>query len=222
MNRVLASGPKAQAVVARGVILGVADNEIDRRLVFEIGRVAPTQQISAASSADQISGLCLHANPLVIVLDIQLLGPAPLDGQLEKFMAKAPVILFGGPKRQTEFAHLLASDRLDFVGRCGDFIPLVVSLFQRRLRFSEMSKDSAVSTWPGAPPDIATIFRHEINNPLTGILGNAELVLAHSDRISAVDKQRLQTVVNLAVRLRETIRRVSNSLETEHSSAQSA
>ncbi|MGZ4391837.1 MAG: histidine kinase dimerization/phospho-acceptor domain-containing protein, partial [Gaiellaceae bacterium] len=25
---------------------------------------------------------------------------------------------------------------------------------------------------------MATIFRHEINNPLTGILGNAELLLA--------------------------------------------
>jgi nitrogen-specific signal transduction histidine kinase len=61
--------------------------------------------------------------------------------------------------------------------------------------------------------DLGTIFRHEINNPLTGILGNAELVLGHSERLTTIDSQRVQTVVDLAVRLRETIRRLSNGWE---------
>jgi CheY-like chemotaxis protein len=50
-------------------------------------------------------------------------------------------------------------------------------------------------------------------NPLTGILGNAELVLSHRSRLPPADAQRLQTVVDLAVRLRETTRRLSNALE---------
>ncbi len=41
-------------------------------------------------------------------------------------------------------------------------------------------------------------------------------------RLSAVDTQRLQTVVDLAVRLRETIRRLSNAWENPSSSAESA
>ena len=65
--------------------------------------------------------------------------------------------------------------------------------------------------WAEFPSDMATIFRHEINNPLTGILGNAELLLARRDHLSTVDTQRLQTVVDLAVRLRETTRRLSNA-----------
>jgi signal transduction histidine kinase len=159
----------------------------------------------------------------VIVLDVQLFGPAPMDEQLDDFIAKAPVILFGSPQRQVEFARLLAGDRLDFVGRCGDFIPLVVSLLERRLQSTAIPKAASLSSsLAETAPDLASIFRHEINNPLTGILGNAELVLAHSDGVSSIDKQRLQTVVDLAVRLRETIRRVSNSIENEHSSAQSA
>ena len=57
-------------------------------------------------------------------------------------------------------------------------------------------------------------FPHEINNPLTGILGNAELLLSHGTRLPAMDVQRLQTVVELAVRLRETIRRLSDAWES--------
>lgn len=72
------------------------------------------------------------------------------------------------------------------------------------------------------PGDIRAIFRHEINNPLTGIFGNAEMLLAHAERLSTVDTQRLQTVVDLAVRLRKTIRRLSNAWETHPPSAKSA
>jgi hypothetical protein len=72
------------------------------------------------------------------------------------------------------------------------------------------------------PGDIETIFRHEIDNRPMGILGNAELVLAHADRLSPTDTQRLQTVVDLSVRLRETVRRLGNVLERQLSSAKSA
>ena len=57
------------------------------------------------------------------------------------------------------------------------------------------------------------LLRHEVNDPLTGILGNAELVLSHRGRLPPADVHRLQTVVDLAVRLRETTRRLSNALE---------
>jgi signal transduction histidine kinase len=63
------------------------------------------------------------------------------------------------------------------------------------------------------PPEFAEVLRHEINNPLTGILGNAEMVLAHRDRLPAAAAKRLEIVVDLAVRLRETIRRLSVSRE---------
>ena len=54
-----------------------------------------------------------------------------------------------------------------------------------------------------------------MNNPLTGILGDAELLLAHSERFPANETQRIRTVVDLAVRLRGTVGRVSNAWETE-------
>jgi signal transduction histidine kinase len=53
-----------------------------------------------------------------------------------------------------------------------------------------------------------------VNNPLTGILGNAELLLSRRDRISADMVERLEVIAELAIRLRETIRRLSNALES--------
>ncbi|HME13050.1 MAG TPA: histidine kinase dimerization/phospho-acceptor domain-containing protein, partial [Candidatus Acidoferrum sp.] len=70
---------------------------------------------------------------------------------------------------------------------------------------------------PGQPlegEDFGEVLRHELNNPLTGILGNAELLLAEirrSDdgRLPPGGLQRLETITALAVRMRETIRRIS-------------
>jgi len=70
--------------------------------------------------------------------------------------------------------------------------------------------------------EVAEIFRHDINNPLTGILGNAELVLSHGGKLAPADIQRLQTVVELAVRLRETIRRLSDGWGVESRTSKSA
>jgi len=61
-----------------------------------------------------------------------------------------------------------------------------------------------------------------VNNPLTGILGNAELLLSHRERLAPIDAQRLQTVLDLAIRLRETVRRLGNAFEAGVPAAKSA
>jgi len=69
------------------------------------------------------------------------------------------------------------------------------------------------------------LLRHEMNNPLTGILGNAELLLAevrrkNDGRLPHGGQQRLETIAALAVRLRETVRRLSQECETRQDPAQ--
>jgi signal transduction histidine kinase len=69
-----------------------------------------------------------------------------------------------------------------------------------------------------ADEDFGEVLRHELNNPLTGILGNAELLLAEIHRkndgqIPEGGEQRLETIAALAVRLRETVRRLSQEWE---------
>jgi signal transduction histidine kinase len=61
--------------------------------------------------------------------------------------------------------------------------------------------------------DFGEVLRHELNNPLTGILGNAELLLVELRRqnveLPPQCMTRLETIAELAVRMRETVRRLS-------------
>ena len=65
--------------------------------------------------------------------------------------------------------------------------------------------------------DFGAVLRHELNNPLTGILGNAELLLVELRRknleLPAPAQSRLETIASLAVRMRETVRRLSEEWE---------
>ncbi|MGB7730951.1 MAG: histidine kinase dimerization/phospho-acceptor domain-containing protein [Candidatus Acidiferrum sp.] len=67
--------------------------------------------------------------------------------------------------------------------------------------------------------DFGAILRHELNNPLTGILGNAELLLAELQRknldLPEQARIRLETIAELAVRMRDTVRRLSEEWQAQ-------
>jgi signal transduction histidine kinase len=68
--------------------------------------------------------------------------------------------------------------------------------------------------------DFGEILRHELNNPLTGILGNAELLIVELCRKNMELPQhdaraRLETIATLAVRMRETVHRLSEGWERQ-------
>lgn len=64
----------------------------------------------------------------------------------------------------------------------------------------------------GSPADLARVIRHEVNNPLTGILGNAELILADGADLPEKTRERLTTIIYLAVRLRDVLRELEERL----------
>ena len=51
--------------------------------------------------------------------------------------------------------------------------------------------------------ELLTSFRHEINNPLTGILGQAQLLLR--EELSEKARKRTETIEALAMRLRDIV-----------------
>lgn len=51
--------------------------------------------------------------------------------------------------------------------------------------------------------DLITRVRHEINNPLTGVLGQAQLLLR--EELSDKARKRAQTIEELAIRLRDIV-----------------
>lgn len=69
----------------------------------------------------------------------------------------------------------------------------------RRVRQRQENEDE-----PNLDPTVFSL-RHEINNPLSGILGNAELALAAKTKVSADVRERLERIVQLAMQIRELL-----------------
>jgi signal transduction histidine kinase len=51
--------------------------------------------------------------------------------------------------------------------------------------------------------EVIARLRHEINNPLTGVLGQAQLLLR--EELSEKTRKRVQTIEELAIRLRDIV-----------------
>jgi signal transduction histidine kinase len=200
--------------IERNALFAVADAKLAALLSRESKRYSDFGSIALAVNFAELRRQVAACSPRVILLDERILEGAPLFESLRQLTQAAPVILVAAIARQREVVRLVAEGDVDFVARAGDFAWLAASLVERRLRWAERSETALGAPWAGLPIDTAEIFRHEINNPLTGILGNAELVLSHRDKLPPADTQRLKTVVDLAVRLRETTRRLSNAWDT--------
>lgn len=194
------------------VLIGVVDSVLAKKLISELTTVAPEAIVIASLSLSQFSDILSNSNPGVIFLDTDLLAGRSISEAVDRFSKIAPLILLTPVNKQAEIAKVISSSNVDFIGRVGEFIPVASALIERQLRKAQLSLGENRAEFFSLAT-LGELFRHEINNPLTGILGNTELVLAHRENLSAIDAQRLQTVVDLAVRLRESIRRFSNECE---------
>jgi signal transduction histidine kinase len=201
--------------VELATVCGIADRVLAEKLCREIASLSGSAPVSVAGSLPDLLERMAASRPRVIVLDDELAEGQPLTEFLRQMTAAAPVVLIAALDRQREVAALIADGKLDFVARLGDFIPLAACLVARHLTHAKRGPSKLVMMPGTMSEELSEIFRHDINNPLTGILGNAELVLSHSAGFPAADIQRLQTVVELAVRLRETIRQLSDAMEAQ-------
>jgi signal transduction histidine kinase len=210
------------AAAERTVVAGIASRELANRLAIELERSLPTHHFFLVGDLASLRQRAAHFFPRVLLLDYEIFEGAPLSAALPPLCEIAPVVLLAPPGLQSEIAPFVAEGGVEFVSRSGECPALAAALVQRRLRWAETSDSVSQLPWNESSGDIAEILRHEINNPLTGILGNAEMLLNHRDRLPAADTQRLQTVVDLAVRLRETVRRLSVLWDSQARPARSA
>jgi signal transduction histidine kinase len=208
--------------LAPSVLLICADSGLTRRYIAELASAGGPHQTPLATSLAQARNLLIESTPCVILLDESGLGPnggaAPIEitaGELTKF---APVVVAAAAHHHESLAFLVSSGAVDLVVRTGNFAPVTAGLVARRARlgvraFTISSKGGELER------DFGELLRHEVNNPLTGILGNAELLLKRRDWLPPQAVARLETIAELAVRLRETIRRLSDSWESGRGSA---
>jgi signal transduction histidine kinase len=193
-------------------------------------------QVPIATSVAQARSCIGRAVPAVILLDESAAAPGQFTNVLRDFAQIAPIVFLAASENLArwcalgELSNLVTQGRVDCVQRQGDFVPLATRLIERHANRRAESLGFRTGRYAGsstmtaaanrvpldpedAPLDFGEVLRHEVNNPLTGILGNAELLLSRRDRMSADMVERLEIIADLAIRLRETIRRLSNALE---------
>lgn len=148
-----------------------------------------------------------------------------LAAALAQLAGYAPVVWIGNAEDAEEISPVMRLLPVDFVPRSALCLPAAVNMVERRLRSAGASTTGhgpghatfsfANSALEGR--DFGQVLRHELNNPLTGILGNAELVLLEVRRgrleLPAHTLQRLEVITDLAVRMRETVRELSDRWE---------
>jgi hypothetical protein len=234
-------------------ILLVSDDAALRATArHELETMDKRRHVSSVSSVDAARRIVEDAAPAVILLTEasetkQDHGPSRrstdrLDVAVSSLATFAPVVVIGDAEHQTELSGLVAAGTADYVVRAGGCLTVALGLVERRLR--QAQSDAQVA--PAPPPsslgpldslpsdalirireDFGEVLRHELNNPLTGILGNAELLLSEirrksDDRLPQGAPQRLETIAALAVRLRESVRRLSTEWESRQGPAASA
>jgi len=192
-----------------------ANPDLTREYINEFQNAGESFHLRPLAWLAQAGQLCPEAS--VSVLDESGLEDGSKEGlesAVNSLAESGPVIVVAAPERQSELTFLLTSGAADFVARTGNFVPVAVGLAERRIRLASADfMNFANGPSEESSKDFGEILRHEVNNPLTGILGNAEMLLARRDRLPASAIERLETIANLAVRLRETVRRLSSAVE---------
>jgi signal transduction histidine kinase len=176
-----------------------------------------------AASVDEARRKMGRSAPGAVFLDESAIGFGLGDDTLESAVAllseTAPVVVAAAREKQAGMAFLITSGAVDFVARTGRYLPIVAGMLDRRVRMAERVTGMVQFSRDELSGDFGEILRHEVNNPLTGILGNTELLLARRDRLPPSAVERLETIAELAVRLRETVRRLSNAWDERHEHA---
>jgi len=204
------------------VLVGMPSGRERDELVRCICETDAFWEIATASAFTELESLAARDLPGVIVLSESILRQGMLLAEAaHRLTVFAPVVVLASSERQSDMVGLVVSGEVDFVTSSGEFASVATAFVERRLNWPQSYSREFRSAWTAdAPSDFAEILRHEINNPLTGILGNAELLLAQlRDKLPPLSVQRLETVVDLAVRLREKVRRLAAEPENCESSA---
>ena len=170
----------------------------------KIGPSAATAVFLDESAADIVSGKETLESAVVLLTEI------------------APVVVAAAPEKQAGIGFLIISGAVDFVAHSGEFLPIVAGMLDRRVRMADRASGTIQFPKDGLSGDFGEILRHEVNNPLTGILGNTELLLARRDKLPPAAIERLETIAELAVRLRETVRYLSNAWDEHYEHARHA
>jgi signal transduction histidine kinase len=213
-------------LTSRTIFIISGDTVMAQRCVEELASFGGRYRTSVVGTVEQARKRIGRSAPAAVFLDESAIdivhGGETVESAVAMLTETAPVVVAAAPEKQAVMGFLITSGAVDFVSRTGNFLPIVAGMLDRRVRMAERATGMIQFPKDELSGDFGEILRHEVNNPLTGILGNTELLLARRDRLPPSAVERLETIAELAVRLRETVRRLSNAWDEHHEHARPA
>lgn len=179
----------------RVLLLGVRPEE-RKALGQALAAGGPQARLSVVNRVQEVANLVAAGQVGALICDLaaftslQEAFPATLGGE-----HPVAVLALASPGSEEQAAALVKREETEILLRQGNYLPLLNAWLLRALK-------RHLTSWE----EIGRIIRHEINNPLTGVLGNAELILTDPTPLSPQVRKRLSTIINLAVRMRDVVR----------------
>ena len=210
-------------LMSRTIFIICGDSVMAERCVKELAAYGGRNRTHVVGTMEQARKRIGRSAPAVVFLEESAIdivnGKETLESAVALLAENAPVVVAASPEKQNSLAFLIISGTVDFVAHSGQFLPIVAGLLDRRVRMAERATGTIQFPKDGLSGDFGELLRHEVNNPLTGILGNTELLLARREGLLPSAVERLETIAELAVRLRETVRHLSRAWDENHEHA---
>jgi len=201
---------------APSVVLAVtADAQTAERLAAWLADSSVDCEVHHAASARSARRVIDRLLPSVIYLETAEFSGADARSAVRELARYAPLVASVNSEVARELAALVVAGTVDCAPEGDPFLELVAALIERRLIAERRLLEGIEDAESEPTRDFGSVLRHELNNPLTGILGNAEMLLNRRQRLPEEVVPRVETIADLAVRLRETIRRLSSAWEAK-------
>jgi len=209
------------------VLIIADDAEFSRAVIDRWRAERPTPEFAVlGSSVFQVSaGSAKHGDPGITGdFDLAILGPLPIS----QMLALARVLTQSGAPAlavaaDLEMMHRLRDEfpRLLVLRQQDGWPDVLVLLAAESLRRLEATARALQAEQRAAAANRCAVLgqymlemRHNLNNALTGVLGNAELLLLQPAKLSAETREQVQTIHAMALRMHQVLQRFS-SLDAE-------
>ncbi|VAX24737.1 hypothetical protein MNBD_NITROSPINAE04-1823 [hydrothermal vent metagenome] len=191
----------------------IVDDDPNIALLIEmtLDRV-PEFEIQTASNGEMALEKIANDNPDLVLLDIMMPG---IDGfevckrikedENTKFI---PVIMISAKREMNDKLHGMKIGANDYITK--PFNPEeLVTRVKVHLRIKALEKDLSSKKELEAALKMSITLQHEINNPLTGIIGNIELLKDWENMPPQEVNQSMSDVLSLSLRIKDIVHQLS-------------
>lgn len=212
------SNPQVDLATARAAVLIISDDAEFARTITSRWQAERTVPLFTLMSGDLCPGINPNSFDVAIVGEVR---PGVLPSVLTILEAGGGPVIFVASDAQASYTvrethtrtlvmrqHEGWIDALMLIA--GEVLRAVSAIRRAHVAEAAMARDAAQATLGRYMLEM----RHSLNDALTSVLGNSELLLTQPGTLSASAREQIETIRDMSVRIHEILQRFS-SLETE-------